>query len=45
MSHFQAPFPVRFVVDSLMTQATERGTLNALMEAKESGPALFVGNQ
>ncbi|KAG8013986.1 Zinc finger and BTB domain-containing protein 41 [Nibea albiflora] len=38
------PSPVRFVADSLTTQATERGTLSVHMEAKESGLALFVGN-
>lgn len=44
-SHFQVLSPVRFVAVSLMTQATERGTLSVHTEAKESGPALFVGNQ
>lgn len=44
LSHFQVHFPVRFVAGSLMTLATERGTLSAHMEAKESGPALFVGS-
>lgn len=40
----QAPFPVRFVAVSLMTQVTGRDTLNARMEARESGPASYVGN-
>lgn len=45
LSYFQVLFRVRSVADSLMTQATERDTSNVLMEAKESGHALFVGNQ
>lgn len=44
LSPSQVLFPARSVADSLTTQATERGTLSARMAAKESGPALFVGN-
>lgn len=42
--HSQVPSPVRFVVDSLTTRATESGTLSARTEAKESGPASSVVN-
>lgn len=45
LPHFQVLSPVRSVVVSLMTPATGRGTSSAHMEAKESGPAWFVGNQ
>lgn len=45
LSHFKALFPATSAAGSLTTAATERGTLNAHMEGRGSGPALFVGNQ
>lgn len=42
--HWQVLSPARSVAVSLMTQATEKDTLNAHTEAKENGRALFVAN-
>lgn len=36
---------MRSVADSLMTQATEGGTLSVLTEGKKSGPVPYVANQ